>query len=147
MNVAVDPTPFTPLAASVGGLLIGASAVVLMITLGRIAGVSGIFGAVIGTGGGGRGWSLAFLLGLIAGAAITHLLFPGLVEARTAYPRGLLLIAGLLVGFGTALGSGCTSGHGVCGLSRLSPRSLVAVAIFMAAGVGTATLLRGVLGT
>jgi uncharacterized membrane protein YedE/YeeE len=117
----------------------------LMATLGRIAGISGIFGGAIGLRSEDRDWRLAFVLGLLLpGLALT------LLSARPAIDfvasPVTLVIAGVLVGFGTRLGSGCTSGHGVCGLARLSPRSMVAVAAFMAAGVATAVTFRHIVG-
>lgn len=138
----IDATTFTPWQALAGGTLIGLGAVVLMAALGRIAGISGILGQALAGGAVGRGWRLAFLAGMLAAAWLVFDFTPAGFEPRTGYPRGLLLLAGLLVGYGTALGSGCTSGHGVCGLSRLSPRSLAATAVFMAFGMATAMWLR-----
>jgi uncharacterized protein len=120
-----------------GGVLIGLAAVLLLVLNGRIAGVSGIFGGIITAHGGGeRGWRIAFVLGLIAGAAL-YILFRGGLPLQLQAGGSVLLAAGLLVGFGTRLGSGCTSGHGVCGLARRSPRSLAATMIFMAVGAVT----------
>ena len=114
----------------------------LLILNGRIAGVSGIVGGLLKPAGGDRGWRIAFIAGLVAGPLLVQLL-SGERLAITISPEIPLLIAGgLLVGFGTSLGSGCTSGHGVCGISRLSPRSLVATAVFMFAGAATVYLLR-----
>jgi uncharacterized protein len=131
----------------VGGLLIGGAALLLYATLGRIAGVSGIaFNAVSSTGA-ERHWRIAFLGGLIAGGWIAVIAF-GFFSApapRTVTGIAIALVAGVLVGFGTRMSNGCTSGHGVCGLARLSPRSLVAVIVFMAFGMMTATLLRPLL--
>lgn len=125
-----------------GGLLIGLAAVSLYATLGRIAGVSGI--AFNAFEQGQRAWRLAMLAGLIGGGWL--MIGAGApVPAPTARDVPLLLLGGLLVGVGTRLGNGCTSGHGICGLARLSPRSLVAVAVFMATGSIVATLLRGAL--
>ena len=142
MNVSA--TPFTPLAAAIGGALIGLSAVLLFALIGRIAGISGIAGGLLERRPtGGRGWRIAFVLGLVAGAALAGAVLGGRFGAtRAAYPPLLLLAGGLLVGYGTALARGCTSGHGVCGLARLSPRSLAAVAVFLATGIATAVLLR-----
>jgi hypothetical protein len=128
----------------VGGLLIGGAALLLYATLGRIAGVSGIAFNAISSIGAERHWRIAFLGGLIAGGWIAVIAF-GFFSApapRTVTGIAIALIAGVLVGFGTRMGNGCTSGHGVCGLARLSPRSLVAVIVFMAFGMMTATLLR-----
>ncbi len=134
-------TAFTPLSASVGGAMIGLSAALLLLSLGRIGGISGIVAGGIGPMSTMRGWRLAFTAGLLVPGAVLALLghLPAIDFVATG-PH--LLIAGLLVGFGTRLGSGCTSGHGICGLARLSPRSIVAVLIFMAAGFATTTLLR-----
>lgn len=127
--------------AALGGALIGASALLLYARAGRIAGISGIAHAAVW--GPERGWRWLFLLGLAAGG---WLALPAAPAAKTLFtPAGGLLLAGLLVGFGTRLSNGCTSGHGVCGLARLSPRSLAAVLVFMGVGVIAASLLfRGV---
>jgi uncharacterized membrane protein YedE/YeeE len=138
---------FSPVSALVGGLMIGASAAILWLALGRIAGISGILGrALRGAAGSERAWRMLFLVGLPLGAATAVQL--GLANAPTAPPAqlGLTVAGGLLVGFGTRLGSGCTSGHGICGLARLSPRSLAATAVFMAAGMASVFLLRHLLG-
>jgi uncharacterized membrane protein YedE/YeeE len=120
--------PFDPISAAVGGALIGLAATLLMLLTGRIAGVAGILGDLVG--GTDRAWRLAFLLGLIAAPLA---LGAGGVALRAPAMPGLLVvaIAGLLVGFGTRLGNGCTSGHGICGIARLSPRSIAATATFM----------------
>ncbi|MFC3550857.1 YeeE/YedE family protein [Lysobacter cavernae] len=137
------PTEFTPLSALIGGALIGLAATLLLWSLGRIAGISGILNSALEQRS-ERGWRLAFLLGLVAAAGIwfafTH------AAPRTGFPLPWLIAAGLLVGFGTRLGNGCTSGHGICGLARLSKRSLVAVLMFMGAGFVTVYVLRHVLG-
>lgn len=130
-----------------GGALIGAAALLLYSTLGRIAGVSGIaFGALPSTGE-ERAWRLLFLGGLIGGGWLATLSFGALPPPGplTAGAVAIAIAAGVLVGFGTRLGNGCTSGHGVCGLARLSPRSLVSVLVFMGVGMLTATLLRPLL--
>jgi uncharacterized protein len=127
----------------IGGALIGAAAVLLLLLNGRIAGVSGILGGLImDQTAGGRPWHLAFLLGLLAGAALFRAVGGALPIQLQGGPV-LLLGAGLLVGFGTALGSGCTSGHGVCGLGRRSPRSLAATAIFMLCAMIVVYLIKG----
>lgn len=127
---------------ALGGLLIGLAAALLLLGLGRIAGVSGLLARATGLASSGapRGLALAFVLGLPLGAALVMLL-SGPVVARFPASPVTLALAGLLVGFGTRMGSGCTSGHGVCGLSRLSCCSLVATAVFMAAGIATVTLM------
>jgi hypothetical protein len=127
-----------------GGLMIGTAAVLLYYAIGRIAGVSGIFFTGLNEGG---LWRWLFLGGIVAGAGLIAQLFPSLNMVSRPNPGVLVLIlSGLLVGWGTRQGSGCTSGHGVCGLGRLAPRSLVAVIVFMVAGIFTASLLRHWLG-
>lgn len=124
-----------------GGMLIGTSAVMLLLLNGRIAGISGILGRL--AQGVGLTTNLAFVLGLLVGPLVYLLMVGGwpAVEITVAWP--LIIVAGLLVGFGSRMGSGCTSGHGVLGLARLSPRSMVAVATFLSAGVVAVTILRG----
>ena len=131
-----------PLEGFAGGVLIGLAAALMLLGLGRIAGISGIAARAVGisTGGMGRGAAWLFLLGLPLGAAIVTML-SGAAEVRFASPV-MLGIAGLLVGFGTRLGSGCTSGHGVCGISRLSQRSIIATCCFMASGIATVAAMR-----
>lgn len=138
-------TNFTPGIALAGGLLIGAGAVLLMAGLGRIAGISGMVHGLFSAES-GRGWRASFLIGLIAGAAIYVAIWPSDIPVRQGFPTLLLVIAGLLVGVGTKLGSGCTSGHGVCGIARWSKRSITATAVFMACGIVTAIVLRHALG-
>ncbi|GAA0753027.1 YeeE/YedE family protein [Ideonella azotifigens] len=137
----IDWSSFTPWPALAGGALIGLAAAAMALLLGRVAGISGILGGLLRPSPGESRWRLAFLIGL--------LLAPWLVRAAGAMPplkieasSGLLIVAGLLVGVGTRYGAGCTSGHGVCGLSRLSGRSLVATLVFMAAGFVTVALVR-----
>ena len=139
--------PLSPLYAVGGGLLIGSAAALLLVTVGRIAGVSGMLATATRIADGGPPWRLAaaFILGLPLGAWIVA---AGLrtphIEVTSSLP--LLIGAGLLVGFGTRLGNGCTSGHGVCGMARLSPRSIAATATFMAAGFATVFVVRHLLG-
>ncbi len=130
-----------PLAGLAGGVLIGLAAALMLLALGRIAGVSGLAAKAVGLGGSGiaRSGAWMFVIGLPLGALIIVLLSGG-VEASFANPV-TLAVAGLLVGIGTRLGSGCTSGHGVCGVSRLSGRSIVATATFMAAGIATVAVM------
>jgi hypothetical protein len=125
-------TEFTPVSALLGGLLIGAAASLLLWLNGRIAGISSVLGRLMLWRRGDRAWRTLFLLGLLIGAGAWAALGEA-PAARTGVPLPLLLIAGLLTGYGTALANGCTSGHGVCGLARLSLRSLVAVLTFLAA--------------
>lgn len=138
---------FTPWAALIGSLLIGISGSLLLWLNGKIAGISGIANGVIwAKTSDDRTWRVLFVVGLVTGGFIYVAMFPGTVQARSGYPLWLVGTAGLLVGFGTALGSGCTSGHGVCGLGRLSFRSLAATLTFLSAGIVTVFVLRHVLG-
>jgi uncharacterized protein len=132
-----------PVQGLIGGLLIGLASAIMLLGLGRIAGVSGLAARSIGLtdAGAPRLTALAFIIGLPLGAFIVSLVM-GPLEVRFPSSNAMLIIGGLLVGFGTRLGSGCTSGHGVCGLSRLSRRSMVATAIFMASGFATVAAMR-----
>jgi uncharacterized membrane protein YedE/YeeE len=128
-----------------GGVLIGCAAVLLLWSVGRIAGISGIASGAIEGARGDRAWRFAFIAGLAIAGAITLQFVPAPPRTQTG-STAVLLIAGLLVGFGTRLGNGCTSGHGVCGLGRMSRRSFAAVAIFMAAAMATTYVFRHGLG-
>jgi len=139
-------TTFTPLAGLVGGALIGLASVMLLLGNGRIAGVSGILGGSLFGPRAELGWRLAFLLGLPLGAWLVQQLAPGAMGFAITPQPALLIAGGLLVGFGTQLGGGCTSGHGICGLARGSPRSLVATLTFIATGAATVFVVRHVLG-
>ena len=131
----------TVLSAIAGGALIGASASLLLLVHGRIAGISGLLGELIRPGGDARATRLAFLLGLLAAGVVAAIAYPSAVGASpVALP--LVALAGVLVGFGTRLGNGCTSGHGVCGISRLSVRSLVATGVFMVVAALTVVVVR-----
>lgn len=132
--------------ALLGGGLIGAAASLLLWLTGRIAGISNIAGNLFFTAVGDRLWRALFLLGMVGGAGIYYAVFGNAPVARPHFPGWLLAVAGLLVGFGTSLGSGCTSGHGVCGLGRLSKRSLAATAIFLSTGIATAIVVRHIFG-
>ncbi len=135
---------FTPVSSLTGGVLIGIAAALLLVANGRIAGISGIVGGLV-RGAEGPGWRMLFVGGLLAGGLLLQLVRPNAIgPSVVGYPA--LIVAGFLVGYGTQLGSGCTSGHGVCGVARLSPRSLVATAIFMLAGAATTYLVRHLLG-
>lgn len=137
---------FTPISALAGGLLIGGAATLLLWLNGRIAGVSSIASGLLAFTRGDVLWRLLFLGGLVAGAGLYYALFGNAPTARPDFPVWLLGVGGVLVGFGTSLGSGCTSGHGVCGLGRLSVRSLVATTIFLVTGIITAVVVRHVFG-
>jgi hypothetical protein len=130
-------THFTPVASLTGGALIGLAAALLLVTQGKIAGVSGIAGGVLQPRAGDVSWRLWFLAGLAGGGALVALIWPGAFGASPDRGPVLVAVAGLLVGFGTRMGNGCTSGHGVCGLSRLAPRSMVATATFLLAAILT----------
>ena len=130
--------------ALAGGMLIGLSAAVLLLADGRIAGISGIASGLLGRVNTDTAWRAAFVLGLILGPVAYRLLAGHDPAMRILAATPVLALAGLLVGFGTRLGSGCTSGHGVCGLARLSPRSLAAVAMFMATAILTVCVVRHV---
>lgn len=132
----------TWLIALAGGVLIGLSATLLLWLNGRVAGVSGILGGVLAPRAGDVSWRVAFLAGLVAAAGLYMTLVPGAPLPRTDFSRTGLIVAGLLVGFGTRMGNGCTSGHGVCGLGRLSLRSLAAVLTFMATAIATTFVVR-----
>lgn len=143
--MTIDWLYFTPLTSLAGGVMIGFAAVLLAVLDGRIAGISGIIGGLVGPKSGDVAWRALFLLGLLAAPLVYHI-FAASPSPRIDNDRLLLAAAGLLVGFGTSLGNGCTSGHGVCGLARLSPRSLAATMAFMAAGVATVFLARQLAG-
>ena len=127
--------------AVIGGVLIGLAASWLLLSKGRIAGISGILGGLLEPWGLQSAWRLSFLIGLLSGGGVLAILLPSALVAPYEHSSSLLAIAGVFVGYGTRLGRGCTSGHGVCGLSRLSARSLVATLTFMATGSLTATLI------
>ena len=127
------------LSAATGGAIIGVASVMLLWLNGRIAGISGMVNGVFARNLDDIAWRAMFLIGLIAGGLLYMTLSGETLITRDDYPAGLTIIAGLLVGFGTRMGSGCTSGHGVCGISRLSMRSVVATAVFVVVGIITAT--------
>ena len=138
----IEPTLFTPVNAAIGGALIGLSATLLMVTLGKIAGISGIVRSAVTPADGDRAWKAWFLVGMMVAAWLLFNFSPAVFEPRADFPLWKLICGGLLVGFGTTMGSGCTSGHGVCGIARLSKRSFVATAVFMVMGVVTAIVVR-----
>ncbi len=137
---------FTPISALIGGLLIGGAATLTLWANGRIAGISGILSGVIVPGSSDRIWRILFVLGMLAGAIVYTVIrgAPADLELQVG-PAGAI-IAGLLVGFGTRLGSGCTSGHGICGLARFSRRSFTATLVFMATAIFTVFVIRHVIG-
>lgn len=141
----IDWNNFTPMTALAGGALIGVASAMFVLFNGRIAGITGILGGLLRPKLRDIGWRLAFIIGLVA-APFIWLLFAPLPAIQIDASNTLLAIAGLIVGIGTRYGSGCTSGHGVCGISRLSPRSIVATLAFMATGVITVYIVRHVLG-
>ncbi len=143
--MTIDWTAFTPWSAAAGGVMIGLSVALFVLVNGRVAGISGIVGGLFTPHADDVAWRVAFVVGLLLAPAI-YLVFAAYPESgiEAGYPE--LIAAGLLVGIGTRFAGGCTSGHGVCGLSRLSPRSLVATLAFMAAGFLTVYAARHVLG-
>jgi uncharacterized protein len=139
----IDPL----LAAWLGGMLIGLSAAALLVLTGRIAGISGVIGGLMRPGSdpaarGDKRWRLAFFVGLLVGGALLRLLYPAAFGGAVSRSTPVLVVAGLLVGFGTRLGNGCTSGHGVCGVSRFSRRSIAATMTFMATAALTVWVVR-----
>jgi hypothetical protein len=137
---------FTPWAALAGGTLIGLAALLLLLCNGRIAGISGIMGGSLQPARGDLLWRVLFFWGLVAGGALTLWWWPAALAIRIDVSTPAVILAGLLVGLGTRIGSGCTSGHGVCGVGRLAPRSIVASAVFVATGMLTVYIVRHVLG-
>jgi hypothetical protein len=142
--MTIDWNHFTPWASLAGGVILGLASALFILVNGRILGISGILGGLFTPKPGDTGWRIAFVLGMLAAPAAMGMLAPAGSISPPRIEAGFLTvaIAGLLVGFGTRLGSGCTSGHGVCGLSRLSPRSLVATGTFMAAGFAIVFVMR-----
>ena len=137
---------FTPFSALAGGSLIGLAAALLLLLNGRIAGVSGILGGIVGAGVAEAAWRVAFIAGLVLSTFLYAASGATLPRISIDHSVAALIIAGLLVGFGTRLGSGCTSGHGVCGLGRGSRRSLVATAVFLGTAILTVFVSRHVIG-
>ena len=143
----IDWTHFTPWASLAGGVLLGIASALFILANGRVLGISGILGGLLRARSGDASWRIAFLLGMLAAPVTLQGLAPAgfLTAPRIDAGVATVVVAGLLVGYGTRLGSGCTSGHGVCGLSRLSPRSLVATGSFMAAGFAIVFVARHLL--
>jgi len=142
--MTIDWNHFTPWAALAGGILLGLASAMFILVNGRVLGISGIVGGLLRPKTGDAGWRISFVLGMLA-APLLYMLVAGPVPATIDAGWGIVVLAGLLVGVGTRYGSGCTSGHGVCGLSRLSPRSLAATLSFMGAGFAIVFLVRHVL--
>jgi uncharacterized membrane protein YedE/YeeE len=141
----IDWLHFTPWASLAGGILIGLATALLLLANGRVAGISGILGGLLRPTRGDIAWRVTFILGLF-GAPLVWLSMRAMPPAQIDHSPALLAVGGLLVGIGTRFGNGCTSGHGVCGIARLSPRSLLATACFLAAGFVTVFIVRHVLG-
>ena len=139
-------TEFTPIASTLGGVLIALSAVLLMLSMGKIAGISGITSQLLPPVAADYGWRAAFVVGLISAPLAVRFVSGATVEQTVSSNLPLMAVAGLLVGFGSVFGSGCTSGHGVCGISRLSGRSIAATLIFMAVAILTVFVTRHVVG-
>ena len=139
--MSINWNAFTPWSALAGGMLIGLAAAMFVLLNGRVAGISGALGGLLRPARGDIAWRMAFILGIVA-APLVYTLLSDLPAVQIDAGYGVLVVAGLLVGIGTRYGSGCTSGHGVCGLSRLSPRSLVATVSFMSAGFFVVFLMR-----
>jgi Predicted transporter component len=137
---------FTPVSAAIGGALIGLASVLMMLLTGRIAGVSGIFSGLLNLRGEDKGWRIAFIAGLILAPVIAGWIGYGMAAPKLPSNWTVIVVAGLLVGFGSRLGGGCTSGHGICGIGRLSPRSITATIVFMVTAVATVAITRHVLG-
>jgi len=144
--MSIDGASFTPASAAAGGALIGLAAGMLLLLSGRVAGVSGIAGGTLRPVRGDVGWRIAFLAGLVA-APMCYALVRGLPPITFDVSLPVVAVAGFVVGIGTRYGAGCTSGHGICGIARLSPRSIVATLVFVASGMATVYLLRHLLGT
>lgn len=135
-------TAFTPVPALAGGALIGVAVSIFLLATGRVAGISGVVGGVLSPKPGDFAWRVAFLAGLVFVGFVASALAPSMLAPSASRGPGAMIVAGLIVGYGTRLGNGCTSGHGVCGLSRFSVRSLVATLTFMFTGMVTVTVMR-----
>jgi uncharacterized protein len=138
---------FTPLSAAIGGALIGLSSVLLMLLTGRIAGISGIFGGLLNPGSNDKSWRIAFIAGLILAPLLAGGIGHAMPTPQLPASWTVIIAAGLLVGFGTRLGGGCTSGHGICGVARLSVRSIAATGIFMLTAIVTVAITRHLFGS
>ena len=137
---------FTPVASLVGGILIGISASAMLLLMGRIAGISGIIGGVVTRQKDDVLWRIAFIAGLVIGGLVLRVVAPHLLQVDIVRSAGALVAAGFMVGFGARLGNGCTSGHGICGIGRFSPRSIVATIIFIVAGAAAVYVVNHLFG-
>ena len=137
---------FTPLMSLAGGIIIGCAALLLLVSIQRIAGISGIIGGLFPVIRQDLTWRLFFVAGLLLGGFVLATVYPNSLAINLTYSTPALVVAGLLVGFGSRLGNGCTSGHGICGLGRLSPRSMIAVVTFMATGIISAVMVGQIFG-
>ena len=144
--MSIDWNAFTPASALIGGAIIGAAAALFAVLNGRIAGISGVVGGLLRPQAGDLSWRIAFVAGLVA-APLAYRLFAPPPEVQIDAGYALLAVSGLIVGVGTRYGAGCTSGHGVCGIARLSPRSIVATLLFMGMGFATVFATRHIMGT
>jgi hypothetical protein len=138
-------TDFTPIASTIGGVLIGLASAVMLAGNGRIAGISGILGGLL-QGSEGRGWRASFVVGMLLGGVCLMSLLPESLPGTAVDSLPVLVASGLLVGFGTRMGGGCTSGHGICGISRFSTRSILATMMFMGTAIATVAIVRHVVG-
>ena len=143
--MTIDFANFTPVMSLIGGILIGLAALFLMAMNGRVMGISGILAGLTNSANKDRSWRIAFIIGTIIGPFIVMMFSGNPIEIRPVSGGFMLMAAGLIVGLGTSIGSGCTSGHGICGLARFSTRSLAAVCIFMATAIATVAIIRHVL--
>ncbi len=139
-------TEFTPFASLIGGILIGLSAAIMLLANGKIAGISGIYGGLLKPQKNETAWRLTFVGGLVLGGVLFALLYPSALRMGLSRSAAVMVLAGLLVGFGSRTGNGCTSGHGVCGISRFSTRSIVATITFLSTGAITVFLFNHVFG-
>ena len=137
---------FTPLMSLAGGIIIGCAALVLLVSIQRIAGISGIIGGLFPVIRQDLTWRLFFVAGLLLGGFVLAAVYPNSLAINLTYSTPALVVAGLLVGFGSRLGNGCTSGHGICGLGRLSSRSMIAVVTFMVTGIISAVMVGQIFG-
>ena len=137
---------FTPLMSLAGGIIIGCAALLLLVSIQRIAGISGIIGGLFPVIRQDLTWRLFFVAGLLLGGFVLAAVYPNSLAINLTYSTPALVVAGLLVGFGSRLGNGCTSGHGICGLGRLSSRSMIAVVTFMATGIISAVMVGQIFG-